>query len=391
LEADPAHFPATYGRSVLSGTSTFIGLPQHGPLPPPNRSWRIHYTTHSVYLGQNPSALWYFRALATNGTVTAIWRMAVEIESKGFDLFRWDDAWKLEFRFTLYEGCVTGRRSRRAAGRLHAVLAATPTALRRSAGGKRNLNLATPDWKLPAMSAPDAVPPLLDLRHVTKRHAAAGAVAAVPVLDGVSLEVRRGAALAIVGPSGSGKSTLLQIIGTLDRPDSGTVTLDGQDLAALDEDALAAVRNRKLGFVFQSHFLLPQCTALENVLVPTLARTGRPSGFAPGEASVDRARRLLDRVGLGQRLDHRPGQLSGGERQRVAVVRALINEPSLLLADEPTGALDHASATALGQLLIELNREEGVTLIVATHALDLAQRMGRVLKLLDGKLVGDSH
>ncbi len=221
---------------------------------------------------------------------------------------------------------------------------------------------------------------LLKLSNVAQRYdSAAGPVT---VLTGVSLEVARGESLAIIGPSGSGKSTLLNIIGTLDRPTGGEVTLAGQDLNQLDDRELAAVRNRRIGFVFQSHHLLPQCTVLENVLVPTLAspdadtRAGAP----------ERAARLLKRVGLAERLTHRPGRLSGGERQRVAVVRALINQPELLLADEPTGALDHAAATQLAQLLLELNREEGVTLIVVTHALDLARKMGRVLELKDGKL-----
>jgi ABC-type lipoprotein export system ATPase subunit len=246
------------------------------------------------------------------------------------------------------------------------------------------------------MPATDEPPLLLKLTDVTKRYEAASGAGAVAVLDAVSFAVRPGQSVAIVGPSGSGKSTLLQILGTLDRPTSGRVELAGRDLATLDDLALAEVRNRQIGFVFQSHFLLPHCTVLENVLVPTLAKVGpasrRPPPGAQGEPSetggtpVLRARRLLDRVGLGHRLDHRPGQLSGGERQRVAVVRALINQPALVLADEPTGALDHASATALGQLLVELNREEGVTLIVVTHALDLARRMGRVLELLEGKL-----
>lgn len=238
---------------------------------------------------------------------------------------------------------------------------------------------------------------LLQLERVTKRYAAVAGAAAAPVLDDVSLAVAAGAALAIVGPSGSGKSTLLQILGTLDRPTSGRVLLAGQDLAGLDDLALAVVRNRHIGFVFQAHFLLPHCTVLENVLVPTLAGVGPPPPAASGSGPVSgpvgiaepplpRARRLLERVGLSHRLDHFPGQLSGGERQRVAVVRALINQPRLLLADEPTGALDHASATALGQLLVELNREEAVTLIVVTHALDLARRMERVLELRDGKL-----
>ncbi|MCX6914372.1 MAG: ABC transporter ATP-binding protein [Verrucomicrobia bacterium] len=203
------------------------------------------------------------------------------------------------------------------------------------------------------------------------------------MLNDISLDLTRGESLAIVGPSGSGKSTLLQIIGTLDQPTSGSVSLNGQDLSVLDDQQLADVRNRQIGFVFQSHYLLPQCTVLENVLVPTLATD---------EASVrngasERAERLLKRVGLGERMSHRPGELSGGERQRVAVVRALINQPPLLLADEPTGSLDQTSARDLGQLLLELNREEGVSLIVVTHARELAQRMTRVLELKEGHLV----
>ena len=247
---------------------------------------------------------------------------------------------------------------------------------------------------------------LLVVQNLSKHYAARGAMADVPVLAHISLEVARGESLAIVGPSGSGKTTLLQIIGTLDRASSGNVLLDGQNLATLDDEQLAEVRNRQMGFVFQSHYLLPQCTVVENVLVPTLACISRREEAhlqseirnpkseisqrlvtsAATESVVTRAERLLKRVGLGERLHHRPGQLSGGERQRAAVVRALINRPQLLLADEPTGALDHASATALGQLLVELNQEEGVTLIVVTHALDLARRMGRVLELTDGKL-----
>jgi lipoprotein-releasing system ATP-binding protein len=233
--------------------------------------------------------------------------------------------------------------------------------------------------------------PLLQLIGVTKRFGAPDRGPGLEVLRGVSLDVARGESLAVVGPSGSGKSTLLHIIGTLDRPTSGRVLLDGTDLATLDEQQLAAVRNRRIGFVFQQHFLLPQCTVWENVLVPTLARRASDASQPPAETGAEtvaaRAERLLRRVGLGERLEHRPGQLSGGERQRVAVVRALINRPQLLLADEPTGALDHAAATELGQLLVELNREEGVTLIVVTHALELARRMGRVLRLAEGKLV----
>jgi lipoprotein-releasing system ATP-binding protein len=223
---------------------------------------------------------------------------------------------------------------------------------------------------------------LLRLVNVTQRYDADAGTAAVSVLKGVSLEVRGGESVAIIGPSGCGKSTLLNIIGTLDRPESGEVFLGGEDLSRLDERQLASVRNRQIGFVFQAHYLLPQCTVWENVLVPTLAATDATAK----RSAPERATRLLKRVGLEARMTHRPGQLSGGERQRAAVVRALINQPQVLLADEPTGALDRASAEQLAQLLLDLNREEGVTLIVVTHALDLARRMGRVLELKDGKL-----
>lgn len=238
--------------------------------------------------------------------------------------------------------------------------------------------------------------PLLKLAAIQKRYDSTDGGAPVSVLRDISFELARGASLAIVGPSGCGKSTLLNIIGTLDRPTGGEVLLDGQNLATLDELQLAAVRNRQIGFIFQAHHLLPQCTVLENVLVPTLARpspgltaTLSPSDGVRGspETPQTRATRLLKRVGLENRLSHRPGQLSGGERQRCAVVRALINQPKLLLADEPTGALDRASAETLAQLLLELNREENVTLIVVTHALDLARKMGRVMELRDGQLV----
>ena len=214
--------------------------------------------------------------------------------------------------------------------------------------------------------------PVLRLVGVTKNYGE------VQVLRNVTLDIRRGESLAIVGPSGSGKSTLLNIIGTLDRPSAGQVFLDGQDLGQLDERQLAKVRNQQIGFVFQSHHLLPHCTVLENVLVPTLANKQADQ--------TDRAEKLLERVGLSHRLTHRPGQLSGGERQRVAVVRALINEPKVLLADEPTGSLDRLSGVELGQLLLDLNRERGLTLITVTHALDLAQRMQRQLEIRNGEL-----
>lgn len=223
---------------------------------------------------------------------------------------------------------------------------------------------------------------LLELTNITKQYESVdGGPEAVgaTVLSDVDLQVDAGESLSIVGPSGSGKSTLLHIIGTLDTPTSGTVLLDGQDLTKLDDEALAIVRNTQIGFIFQAHHLLPQCSVLENVLVPTLVTGG-------AAAAMNRAKQLLDRVGLSHRLTHRPAQLSGGEQQRVAVVRSLINQPKLLLADEPTGALDKASAENLAQLLLELNKEEGVTLIAVTHALTLAEQMGRVMQLDNGVL-----
>jgi len=229
---------------------------------------------------------------------------------------------------------------------------------------------------------------LLQVSNLSKRYAAPGG-GTLAVLSDISLELNRGESLAIVGPSGSGKSTLLQIIGTLDRPSEGKVVLEGQDLSRLDERALASVRNSQIGFVFQSHYLLPQCTVWENVLVPTLAMSPKDDGG--GESVSNRAERLLKRVGLAERLQHFPGQLSGGERQRAAVVRALINRPKLLLADEPSGALDQHSAESLGQLLVELNQEENVTLIVVTHSRELAQRMARVFMLREGELCADEN
>jgi ABC-type lipoprotein export system ATPase subunit len=224
--------------------------------------------------------------------------------------------------------------------------------------------------------------PLLKLEKVTKNYVSAEGAAPVAVLRELSFDLTAGESVAIIGPSGSGKSTLLNIIGTLDQPTSGHLWLDGQDLSQLDERKLASIRNQQIGFIFQAHHLLPQCSVLENVLVPTLANNKSKAR----DGATERAQKLLQRVGLSERLHHRPGQLSGGERQRVAVVRALINQPRLLLADEPTGALDRTSAHGLVQLLVELNREEKVTLMVVTHALDLARQMGRVLELRDGRL-----
>ncbi len=228
--------------------------------------------------------------------------------------------------------------------------------------------------------------PLVRLEGVVKRYAPVEGKAdstAEAVLRGVDLEIAAGDSIAVLGPSGSGKSTLLSIAGTLEPPSAGRVLYEGRDLAGLPPDELADLRNREIGFVFQHHHLLPQCTALENVLVPTL-----PGGKRRDPAVVaDRARELLESVGLGARCAHRPAQLSGGERQRVAVVRALINGPRLLLADEPTGSLDEASTEALGELLVELNEREAVALVVVTHSRRLAERMTRMLELRNGVLV----
>lgn len=232
------------------------------------------------------------------------------------------------------------------------------------------------------MASDDSI--VLRLEDVHKQYESADREP-VPVLHGISLTIRRGDSLAVVGPSGCGKSTLLNILGSLDSPTRGSIQLDGEELAHLSEPELATIRNQKIGFIFQSHHLLPQCSVLENVLIPTLADTGR----APADAS-ERARQLLERVGLGHRLTHRPGQLSGGECQRVAVVRSLINRPSLILADEPTGALDHSTAESLGDLLVELNRDDQVTLIVVTHSTELAAKMGAIRQLLDGRFVADN-
>lgn len=204
------------------------------------------------------------------------------------------------------------------------------------------------------------------------------------VLHGLNLSLAEGQTIAITGPSGCGKSTVLNLLGTLDQPDTGTVRLFGEEVPFGDEEKLSDLRARKLGFIFQLHHLLPQCTALENVLIPTLAGSAKPDTAA----ALDRARALLERVGLGRHFDKKPAQLSGGERQRVAVVRALIRKPGILLADEPTGALDAASAASLMNLLLELNAEQGTALVLVTHDPALARRMGRQYQLQDGELVG---
>jgi lipoprotein-releasing system ATP-binding protein len=201
----------------------------------------------------------------------------------------------------------------------------------------------------------------------------------VEVLRGISFKMTQSQSLAITGPSGSGKSTLLHLLGTLDKPSAGSITINGTDPFSLPEPELARFRNQVVGFVFQDHHLLPQYSVLENVLIPTLAFRRK------NDAAEKRARQLLERVGLAPRLDHRPAELSGGERQRVAVARALINRPSLLLCDEPTGNLDHVSANTVASLLFELHREEQNILIVVTHSLELAARFERRFELKEGR------
>jgi ABC-type lipoprotein export system ATPase subunit len=223
---------------------------------------------------------------------------------------------------------------------------------------------------------------ILELKKIKKIYASPSIDQAVTVLNDISLDVFEGESLAIVGSSGSGKSTLLNIIGALDKPTSGSIKLSGKEYTDLNENELAAVRNQEIGFVFQLHHLLPQCSVLENVLIPTIPlKLNRKT-----DSCESRAKELLKRVGLKNHLHHRPGQLSGGELQRVAVVRALINQPKLLLADEPTGSLDQISSENLALLLLELNQEQGVTLIVVTHSMDIARKMNKIHQLNNGRL-----
>ena len=227
------------------------------------------------------------------------------------------------------------------------------------------------------MSEPTTTTPLLELQKVSKRFGTQN-----EVLHAIDLVVQPNDTVAVLGPSGSGKSTLLNILGGLLEPTSGTVLFAGEPLQTRTARQLAALRNRQIGFIFQAHHLLPQCTALENVLVPTLV-------LPPGElrrTAAERARQLLSEVGLGERLEHRPAQLSGGEQQRVAVVRALINQPRLVLADEPTGSLDERGTDQLGDLLCELNQRHQVALVTVTHSRRLAVRMQRMLELRGGSL-----
>lgn len=220
--------------------------------------------------------------------------------------------------------------------------------------------------------------PVAKLANVCKEYPGEGET--VKVLNNLDLVIETGSCTAVVGPSGCGKSTLLKLMGLLDSPTSGIMTFQGRNVKELSPADAARLRNQQLGFVFQSHMLLPQCTVLENVLIPTLVARSQQS-------YVDRAKSLLDRVGLAKRLHHRPGQLSGGESQRVAVVRALINRPALLLADEPTGSLNEEAAAQLADLLLDLNREQKMAMLVVTHAGLVARRMDNVLELHNGKLI----
>tara|TARA_R110002095_G_scaffold174865_1_gene152255 strand:+ start:1522 stop:2214 length:693 start_codon:yes stop_codon:yes gene_type:complete len=222
----------------------------------------------------------------------------------------------------------------------------------------------------------------LIVRELTKEFSIAAE--SLPILAGVNLVLNRGEALAITGPSGSGKSTLLYILGVLDQPTSGAVTQFGQNPFELNTKQQAEFRNQNIGFIFQDHHLMPQFSVLENVLIPTMVYQGETSD------AEDRARHLLERVGLHDRMHHRPAQISGGERQRVAVCRALINNPRLLLADEPTGNLDRSNTESIGKLLLEINQEQNTVLICVTHSSDLAALFPRHQGLRDGLLVAET-
>ena len=221
---------------------------------------------------------------------------------------------------------------------------------------------------------------MIEIQNLVKRYS--GPAGDITVLDELELKVLKGDSIAIVGPSGCGKTTLLNILGTLDIPSSGSVSVSGKILEGMDADEKARFRNHTLGFVFQQHFLLPQCSVLENVLIPRLA-----GDWQEGEDETrERAKKLIQELGLEHRLDHMPFQLSGGERLRAAVARALINQPALVLADEPTGSLDPSMGDQVADLFAQLNNQHDVTLVTVTHNMALANRMGRVYSLENGKL-----
>lgn len=221
---------------------------------------------------------------------------------------------------------------------------------------------------------------MIEIQNLVKRYS--GPAGDITVLDELELKVLKGDSIAIVGPSGCGKTTLLNILGTLDIPSSGSVSISGKSQEGMDADERARFRNHTLGFVFQQHFLLPQCSVLENVLIPRLA-----GDWEEGEDETrERAKKLIQELGLEHRLDHMPFQLSGGERLRAAVARALINQPALVLADEPTGSLDPSMGDQVADLFAQLNNQHDVTLVTVTHNMALANRMGRVYSLENGKL-----
>jgi lipoprotein-releasing system ATP-binding protein len=216
---------------------------------------------------------------------------------------------------------------------------------------------------------------LLEAKNISKSYVTPRGP--LPILNGVTLSLAAGDAISIIGPSGTGKSTLLYILGALDPPTSGEVTLDGRNPFMLTDKDVSEFRNTQVGFVFQDHCLLPQCTVLENVLIPTLVGT---------DESEQRAKQLLDQVGLSHRLDHRPGELSGGEKQRVSIARAMIRDPKLLLCDEPTGNLDRHTAGQVADLLVQMNRASKNILVVVTHSAELAARFPKVFELVEGRL-----
>jgi len=228
------------------------------------------------------------------------------------------------------------------------------------------------------MSAPGEVPAALELAGVTRIFRQGGVELAV--LNGIDLALRPGELVALVGPSGAGKSTLLHLAGLLERPDAGEVRIAGQECGGLNDERRTQLRRATLGFVYQFHHLLPEFSALENVMIPQMI-----AGVARG-AARDKAATLLRRVGLGERLSHRPARLSGGEQQRVAIMRALANDPKILLADEPTGNLDHATAESVMATLIEVTRATGLAALIATHNLDLARRLDRIVAVEGGRL-----
>ena len=226
---------------------------------------------------------------------------------------------------------------------------------------------------------------LISLSHVSKSYTDSSG-SAVPVLRDISLSIEAGESVAIVGPSGCGKSTLLNLLGTLDEPDEGEIIFEGVSMKNAMPKRLAALRSEKIGFIFQLHHLLPQCSVLENVLLPTLALAARPNS----KSTTERALELLKTVGLDHRANFKPAQLSGGEQQRAAFVRALINQPKMILADEPTGALDEINSKTLTDMLISLVEKYGIALVLVSHNPQQAQRMKRVLHLHEGRLQSDS-